>query len=512
MSEPGLQHKTKSIRHLISEYREGRLVIPEFQRDYVWKEGRAPTLLDSLYRGWPISSLLVWENEDEHVERRRSEPRAVRNATRWLIDGQQRLITLHKIATGDEGIEVVFHSQEEKFRRPNAATRQDPDWIPVTAIWNDDDYRSLTRALPEDVRGRRTQERYERVRKILEYEVPIVEMVDHRFKDAVEAFKRINTLGYRLRAADIKSAEVAAKHTGFIRKSVAPFVKKLHNQGFTRVTVMHLFRACAFVAHPDGRNRTPLHELERKQVQDAWDDTERATEEALRIVRSEFGLVDMSVLWSGALLIPIIAVCARVRRPNAKELAGWMALAALHHRYSGASDTAIDEDLKACRSDDPIAALLKNLRPRDKKLRATPDHFAGKLADRNALFAAWVACKFKGARDLLDEGAVVLQPNIDRHHILPRGRFEQSERALADAIANIAFISGRSNRSLGDEAPEQYLAKIKQDVLKSQCVPRDRALWSVKSAERFWEARRAELAAAFNEFLDKQLPDRQLGR
>jgi hypothetical protein len=68
------------------------------------------------------------------------------------------------------------------------------------------------------------------------------------------------------------------------------------------LNVMHLFRACAFIAMPDGRSRTPLHELSRGEVMTAWSRTKRATEEAIALVRNEFGLVNMDILWSGALL------------------------------------------------------------------------------------------------------------------------------------------------------------------------------------------------------------------
>ena len=38
------------------------------------------------------------------------------------------------------------------------------------------------------------------------------------------------------------------------------------------------------------------------------------------------------------------------RERDAKELAAWLALASLCHRYSGSSETALDQDLRACRS------------------------------------------------------------------------------------------------------------------------------------------------------------------
>jgi len=57
-TEPRLEHQTFKIRQLVEDYRAGRIVIPEFQREYVWRLSKAPRLIDSLYRGFPISSLL----------------------------------------------------------------------------------------------------------------------------------------------------------------------------------------------------------------------------------------------------------------------------------------------------------------------------------------------------------------------------------------------------------------------------------------------------------------------
>jgi hypothetical protein len=106
---------------------------------------------------------------------------------------------------------------------------------------------------------------------------------------------------------------------------------------------------------------------------------------------------------------------------------------------------------------------------------------------------------------------VLLQNDVDRHHILPRGQFPEQSRASADTIANIAFIVGDVNKSIGQSGPEVYLKRIESRVLRSQCVPLDQSLWSIEHAEDFWEARRELLAESFNEFLREALPSRRLG-
>ena len=429
----------------------------------------------------------------------------------WLIDGQQRVITLSRTMNGDEDIDVVFHPEQQEFRLANAATRRDPNWIRVAELWDDDMYRQLRRNLDGSRHADKREARFEALRRILDYEIPVVRMVDHSFDDAVKAFTRINTLGVRLKKEDIESAQVAARHSGFIADEVAPFLNRVRQQGFKRLNVMHLFRACAFVAKPDGRNRTPLHELERREVLAAWKTTEKATEQAIGLIRSEFGLVNMDVLWSGALVVPLIAVCATVspRQRDSKELAGWLALAALCHRHSGASETALDQDLRACRTPDPVGGLLTNLRAVRTALVAESKDFAGALADRSGLFALYVACMNRGILDFYTGAKVLLQGNVDRHHILPRAQFSEDLRPTADNVANMAFIAGDVNKSIGQAGPEVYLAKVKTRVLESQCIPTDSALWRIDKAESFWEPRRELLAESFNEYVQGALPQRQ---
>src|SRR6266566_8880310 len=114
-TEPRLEHQTFKVKQLVEDYRGGRVVIPEFQREYVWRRSKAPLLIDSLYRGFPISSLLLWQSMEETRARRR-DPRPSRSSMSWLIDGQQRVITLSRVLNGDEGLDIVFHPENDELK------------------------------------------------------------------------------------------------------------------------------------------------------------------------------------------------------------------------------------------------------------------------------------------------------------------------------------------------------------------------------------------------------------
>lgn len=506
-----LKHESRKVSELIDDYCSGRIVIPEFQRGYVWKPNKAALLMDSLYQGFPISSLLIWQSH-EAVNARPYVPKPSRiSQVNWLIDGQQRVRTLHHISTGE--IPVIFNPELEQFRLPSAATRNDRSWIAVNDIWDKDRYHQLVRNSDSGSAAERWHEKLATVRNLLNYEVPAVCMLGHRFEQAVNVFERINTQGAKLKGEDIQSAKVAARHTGFIASEVAPFLKTLVDSGFSRINVMHLFRACAFVATPDGRNKTPLHELEPKEINAAWKKTKMATEEAIRLVRSELGLFNMDVLRSGSLLVPLIAICARQnqRERDVPGMMGWLALASVCHRYSGASETALEQDLRACKTADPIGALLKNLKDTRESLKATPLDFSGSLADRSGQLAVFIACKHRGLLDMFSKAKVLSQGSVDRHHILPRAQFAESLRPSADGLANIAFISSAANKSIGLTGPEVYLKTISRKVLESQCIPVDESLWRIDAHKEFWEQRKQLLATAFNDFVRASLPDRRLG-
>jgi hypothetical protein len=230
------------------------------------------------------------------------------------------------------------------------------------------------------------------------------------------------------------------------------------------------------------------------------------------LVRSELGLVNMDILWSGALLVPLIVLCATTapRSRDARGLVGWLALAALMHRYSRSSETALDQDLRACREEDAVGALLRNLRQLRPSLAAHANDFAGALNDRSGLLAAYIACMNRGILNFFGGGKILLQSNVDKHHILPRGQFDERRRADADVIANIAFIAGDVNKSISQSGPEVYLKRVPRRVLQSQCVPLEQALWSIDRAEEFWSARCDLLADSFNDFVRKCLPQRRV--
>jgi uncharacterized protein with ParB-like and HNH nuclease domain len=89
------------ISELLADIGRFDLVLPEFQREYVWNKEQAKQLMVSLVREYPVGSLLIWKT---------SEPPELKNIDALpdklgtvdvLLDGQQRLTTLHMLVSGE---------------------------------------------------------------------------------------------------------------------------------------------------------------------------------------------------------------------------------------------------------------------------------------------------------------------------------------------------------------------------------------------------------------------------
>ncbi|AND67716.1 hypothetical protein ATSB10_02620 [Dyella thiooxydans] len=127
---------------------------------------------------------------------------------------------------------------------------------------------------------------------------------------------------------------------------------------------------------------------------------------------------------------------------------------------------------------------------------------------------AYLALKDAGARDWYSGLGLSLTHQgklhfIQWHHIIPKSllknRYETGE---INEIANMAFITGQTNRRISNKDATGYLAEIVvkqgEQALMSQCVPLDASLWDTDRYRDFLKARREALAERMNRFVSEK--------
>lgn len=78
----------RAIETLLKWYDNKKLILPEFQRDYVWTYQNSCRLIESILLNLPIPNIFLFKIKDQNGERF------------MLIDGLQRITTIKQYVTG----------------------------------------------------------------------------------------------------------------------------------------------------------------------------------------------------------------------------------------------------------------------------------------------------------------------------------------------------------------------------------------------------------------------------
>lgn len=114
--------KLKELKEIFQEEEEGKIILPNFQRDFVWDEKQQKELLATFLVELPISSILLLKGNPNDFNYRKlcfkDEGVGAKEDCLYLLDGQQRMSTLKSIFYNffDENWENNFNKLYGKLK------------------------------------------------------------------------------------------------------------------------------------------------------------------------------------------------------------------------------------------------------------------------------------------------------------------------------------------------------------------------------------------------------------
>lgn len=527
------------VRELLDEIARDHVLLPEIQRSYVWKGPQVAKLIDSLYREYPAGQILLWDTANlpitKVLEGAGKSTLPSTGQPKIVLDGQQRLTSLFKAlgapqpgnGTGTDDdhhqVDVYFHLETEQFQLYLRRLDADPRWVSVRAVVNGDkhDLDVLNEIEQKggpglkDPKSRDYLDRLQRLRKIGEFKFPIEIFKSDDYEQVTELFVRINSAGTRLRAAELVLAQLALRLPGAIVDLIDEALDDYAEVGY-ELDARFLTRALIAIGTGQSRFRylTDFWKKPPKEIEDIWERTRKAVDSAVNFVRQNARFESSDWLQSLNSLIPLAAYFERhpAVAPNVEEgLLRWFYLASLRGRYTGSGETAMDEDLKATVSGNPIAELMKNATPAGGGEKVSADEFDD-AGWRNPLFPlTYAVARKRGAKDwftgvALATNVVGPEHEIEVHHVFPKALLKKAgaSRKDRDEIANLAFLAARPNKKISSRPPEEYLAEIaakQPERLRAQSIPMDPDLWRIERFQDFLVVRREALAKAVSDLI-----------
>ena len=245
-----------SVSSILGYVENSQIAIPEIQRPFVWKGEEVRALIDSLYEGYPIGYLIVWQNSQVRVRNF-----GKGGTKKILIDGQQRVTALMAALLGKEVLDEQYQSHririafnplagkgEERFAVCDTKHEEDSRWIPDISIFfrRDFSFRQFEKEYKEanpDEDFTPLEESVDTLKEIVKHQVGVIELSFLLDIDVVsEIFIRINLQGKPLNQEDFVMSKISVNEQyggDYIRNCIDYFCHLLREPSFYQVLLQN---------------------------------------------------------------------------------------------------------------------------------------------------------------------------------------------------------------------------------------------------------------------------------
>lgn len=521
------------ISTILSQIDLGSYAMPVFQRGYVWNRDQVRKLMYSLYKGYPIGELLVW-NTTTDSELARGEGPLTPGNVNLILDGQQRMTTLYGIIRGvppkffdgnaSSFTNLYFNVVDETFEFYMAAKMKgDMSWISVTELMQQGAAEFVQKRLQESKGHQETVQfwlshmavltRIDSI-KSLDIHVETVSGTDKTIDVVVDIFNNVNSGGTKLSKGDLALAKICGEWPE-ARDILKQILEKYHSVGYEfsmdwllRCVTVYLTRQPYFNA---------LGQENIDKIKKAIPETGKIIGTCLDHIGTRLGLDHGKVLGNPFPIVTMIGyICYSGGKLSCSKewdmLLYWYVHAFLWGRYASSTESNLAQDLNTINRGDGIDGLVKQLTQTRGSLKIRPEDFWGWSTGARFYPLLYMLTRTNHSRDWgsnieLSNNLLGKNSSLEVHHIFPKDLLYKAgkSKAIVNALANYAFLTKDTNLEISNREPREYLPVMIEKcpgAVESHWMPTNPELWEIDKYEDFLKQRRIMLAEAANKLLN----------
>jgi hypothetical protein len=407
---------TYNLTTLVDQIEIGSIGLPELQRPFVWNRTKIRDLFDSMYKGFPVGFLLLWQTGVDPGAKQIGVGNKQKVPSSLVVDGQQRLTSLYAVLKAapvvgsdykESKVDIAFQPSVGKFDVTSAAHRRDPEWIPnISEVWSPDTglihfANSYVGKLREAREVSVTDEavitgNIQRLHAISNFQFIALELAaDLDEEQVADIFVRINSEGVRLNQADFiltlmsvwddkgrkeleefcrraktpSAGSISSPFNWFIEPSPDQLLRVAIALAFRRARLSQVYSVLRGKDPDTGIVDPELRDRQFEQLRSAQDFALDLTNwhEFLKSVRAS-GYQSAKMLTSQTALIYTYAIFLIGRRDFGLDwdrlktaISRWFFMVALTSRYSSSSETQMELDMSRLRKLDSAEEFLGEL-------------------------------------------------------------------------------------------------------------------------------------------------------
>lgn len=477
---------TLKFDQLMNDIKKGEIKIPQFQRAFVWNKQESAKLMDSILKGYPIGTFILWKTR-ERLRTIKDIGNIILPKTQegdfiyYVLDGQQRMTSLYASL---EGVIIKDNGREENFAEMYvdlcALDESDivicdiEDKLKGTYIKIKDLYEGKLKVLNGfDEKYHAKLEEYKD--RIKTYDFSSILIKEATVDVATDIFTRINVGGKSLSVFEIMVAKTYDHVKNFdLAEKYDELIEELEQVDYGTIPDATVLQTISVILQNECTKKTILR-LEKEKFIAVWDETVDAIKAAVDYFRSFYRIPVSQLLPYNALLIPFSYYFYKNKNKptgdHQKLLQDYFWRVSLTERFSSSVEAKIGQDIKR------IDEILQGGKPTyDFGVNLTVEYISNNgwfSAGRSYIKALLCILAYQQPQSFFDGSLVNInndwlkQANSKNyHHFFPKAYLHKQgkDEFFINHIFNITIVDDFLNKSeIKAKAPATYMKKFKRE-------------------------------------------------
>ena len=475
---------SKKYADLISEIQKGQIKVPKFQRNFVWSLDKTAKLLDSILKGYPIGTFILWEtnerlNDIKNIGNLELPPVPDDTKVQYVLDGQQRITSLYAAFLGakiqKEG-EKKITDYFEIYVDLDGDVENNDDQIVVS---EKPESKSITlhkllNAKYSELREIYSNEEIDKIQEHKEtfttYDFSTIVLRKEDIDSAIEVFTRINTGGQTLTLFEIMSAKTYDEEQNFdMEDRFQKLLKELAESKYDTISSSVILSVLGLILSKNKEcKRKVILQLDKQKIIDIWDDVISALKESIDYFRSVYRIPVSAILPYDSLLVPFAYFFyfqkEKPKGEQLKYLEEFFWRMSLSFRYSSSTESKLAQDIKR------IDEILKGNRPNYDEVKvylSSPKDLIETSFSAGSSYCKAILCllAYHEPKDFQDNGKVILDNSWlkvansrNYHHFFPKAYLKKNNIGNENSLVNITLVGADLNkRKISAKAPSIYI-------------------------------------------------------
>lgn len=506
-----LSQGSKRLIELVKKSYDGEVMLPDFQRNFVWTRQDVEELIKSLLENMFIGTFLIHHVNPNNLPFKtiaiegvkKVNPSFKENATLLILDGQQRLsslfyaiyspnIPLRNVSNPygffididellKDNIDDAVYSYSKEHRYYKYYIKENGEFdiealiennlIPLNFLSKD-----FTEIWYRDYKSKFTESEAQKIKQyidnIINYNVLTLDVpLSEKPENIVTLFEKINRTGVKLSIFDLLTARLY-KFLNLREEWEKSFEEYVNLQKFSlknkRDTTIpyYIIQSIALSQGLSIKARDMLKINDTHLNQEIWTVTVKEFDKLLNRILdiNEYGIGNISKWLPYKPMIITLTSLFKLDNKDINKINNWYWSCVFSERYGSSTETKLTKDYKDLKQwfldDNKIPESVKDARELldNNVFKLTDKRNSGNSAYKGVFNLLFIS----DARDFYENDKLKFSTDeLDDHHIFPKKFLEDKDVDVQyDMVLNRTLITSSTNRKISKKAPATYIEEM----------------------------------------------------